>query len=77
MPARRRVLGALVGAARVFGLLLIALGILALPQMQFFTGHLAVGFGVLSCVALAFLGIVCLAGVEVFLRFFDQYMSRN
>jgi len=77
MPARRRILGALVGLGRIFGLLLIALGILGLPPMRFLTGRLAVSFGVISGVALTLMGIACLVGVRLFLRFFDQYMSRN
>jgi hypothetical protein len=77
MPARRRMLGALVGIARIFGLLLIVIGVLGLPAMRFFTGRLAGTFGVLSSVALALMGFAWLAGVGLFLRFFDQYMSRN
>jgi hypothetical protein len=77
MPARWRILGALIWVARSFGLLLIALGILSLPPMRFLTGHLAVSLEVISCVALTLMGVACLVGVELFLGFFDQYMSRN
>lgn len=77
MPAKRRILGTLVRAMRIFGLLLIAVGVLGLPQMEFLTGHLATRFGAISGVALMLMGIVCLAGVQLFLRFFDEYMSRN
>ena len=77
MPAKRRVLGTLVEAMRIVGLLLIVLGILGLPQMSFLTGHMAARFGAISGVVLMIMGIVCLAGVQLFLRFFDEYMSRN
>ena len=77
MPAKRRILGTLVRAMRIFGLLLIAIGVLGLPQMKFLTRQLATPFGAISCVALMIMGILCLAAVQLFLRFFDEYMSRN
>jgi hypothetical protein len=63
--------------ARVFGWILIALAILGLPQMRFLIGRLAAGFGLLSSIALGLAGIAWLVAVNLFLRFFDRYLSRN
>jgi hypothetical protein len=63
--------------ARVFGWILIALAILGLPQMRFLIGRLAAGFGLVSSIALGLAGIAWLVGVNLFLRFFDRYLSRN
>ncbi len=56
---------------------MISLAILGIPGMRSLTGHLAVSFGLLSSLALGLAGIARLIGVELFLRFFDQYLSRN
>ena len=77
MLGKRRVLGMMVGLARVMGLVLIVLAILSLPQMRFLTAHLREGLGTLSSIALGVVGILWLVAVECFLRFFDQFMSRN
>ena len=61
----------------MFGAMLIAFGILGIPQMQFVTGHLAVSFGLLSSLMLGAAGIAWLFGVKFFLLFFDRYLSRN
>ena len=53
------------------------LAILGLPQMRFLTGSLAGSLGLLSSIALVFAGIAWLVAVELFIRFFDQYLSRN
>ena len=77
MALRRPVIGVLKLVARILGWLLIVIAILGLPQMRFLTGSLEVGFRLLSSFALVFAGVVWLVAVEVFLWFFDQYMSRN
>jgi hypothetical protein len=77
MLGKRRVLGMMVGIARVMGLVLILLAILSLPEMRFLTAHLREGLGTLSSIALGIVGILWLVAVECFLRFFDQFMSRN
>jgi len=77
MPGRRRVLGLIVGIARVIGLMLIVLAILSLPQIRFPAGHFKEGVGTLSSAALAVVGVLWLIAVELFLRFFDQFLSRN
>jgi len=51
---------------------LIALAILSLPQIQ-----MNGAFRLVSSVAVGFLGIACVFGFELFLRFFDRYLSRN
>lgn len=60
-----------------FGVFLIALGILGLPQMTFFTGRVAALLGVLSSAALVLAGIAWIVGVGLFIQFFDSYLSRN
>jgi hypothetical protein len=79
MPAKqhRIVFSTALWVARVFGCILIALAILGMPQMQFVTGHMAVSFRLLSCLALGLAGISWLVGVQLFLLFFDRYLSRN
>jgi hypothetical protein len=74
---KREVFGVVVGVSRVMGLIMITLAILGLPQMRFLTGRLAAGFGVIMSVALGLAGVLWLVGVQVFLRFFDRYLSRN
>jgi hypothetical protein len=63
--------------SRAFGLILIVLAILSIPQMRFLLGRLAVSFGLLSSILLGLLGTAWLVGVKVFLQFFDRYLSRN
>jgi hypothetical protein len=62
---------------RAFGWILIALAILGIPQMQFLIGRLAASFGLISSIMLGLAGIVWLVGVNLFLHFFDRYLSRN
>jgi len=73
---KRRVLGIIVVAARIVGWLLIALAILSIPAIRFLTGSFATSVGLLSSLALGLAGVACLVGVELFLRFFDQFLSR-
>jgi hypothetical protein len=77
MAAKRRAIGAVIVVARILGWLLIALAILGLPQMRFLTGSLAGIFRWLSSLALVLAGIAWLVAVELFIRFFDQYLSHN
>jgi len=62
---------------RAFGWILISLAILGIPQMRFLIGRLAVSFGLISSIVLGLAGIAWLLGVNLFLRFFDRYLSRN
>ena len=77
MLGKRRVLGMMVGIARAVGLVLIVLAILSLPQIRFLTAHLREGLGMASSLALGIVGILWLVAVECFIRFFDQFLSRN
>lgn len=77
MLGKRRVLGMMVGIARAVGLVLIVLAILSLPQMRFLTAHLRESLGTVSSLALGIVGILWLVAVECFIRFFDQFLSRN
>lgn len=77
MALRRSAIGTIVVVARILGCLLIILAILGLPQMRFLTGSLEGNFRLLSSLALVFAGIAWLVAVELFLRFFDQFLSRN
>lgn len=72
----RRAFRGIVWACRAVGWILIALAILnALPFGLF--GSLGGSFKLLASVALGLLGIVWIVGLELFLRLFDRYLSRN
>lgn len=77
MAPKRPVMGIITLVARFLGWFLIVLATLGLPQMRFLTGRLEGMFRLLSSIALVFAGIVWLVAIELFLRFFDQYLSRN
>lgn len=71
-----RALRAIVWTMRAAGWLLIVLAILNALPFDFF-GSWAGGFKVLASLALGLLGIIWIVGLELFLRFFDRYLSRN
>ena len=73
----RLVLGRLIIIARIAGLLLIALAILGFPPIRSLTGRYAGIFELTESLALLFVGIVWLFGITLFIRFFDDYFSRN
>jgi hypothetical protein len=77
MALKRPVIGIFKMVARIVGWLLIVLAILGLPQMRFLTGSLEGGFQLVSSLALVIAGVAWLVVVELFLRFFDGYLSRN
>lgn len=77
MAGKRRVIGTIILVARILGWLLVGFAILGLPQLGFLTGSLAGIFRWLSSLALVLAGIAWLIVVELFIRFFDQYLSRN
>jgi len=79
MPVRkeRLVFGAVIWVTRTFGCILIVLAVLGLPQLQSLTGRLSSSFGLITSLALALAGVVWLIAVQLFLRFFDRYLSRN
>jgi hypothetical protein len=74
---KRQVLGVAQGVTNAIGLILIALAILGLPEMRFLTGRLAVSVDLIMSVALGLAGVAWLVGVQLFVRFFDRYLSRN
>ena len=69
---QHRALRMIVWGSRAVGWILIAFATLNLPQIQ-----LAGSLRVLMSVALGVLGVAWVVGVELFLRFFDRYLSRN
>jgi hypothetical protein len=77
MARKRPVIGTITLAARSLGWLLVVLAILGLPQMRFLMGGLEGTFRLLSSIGLVFAGILWLVAIKWFLRFFDQYLSRN
>jgi hypothetical protein len=77
MARKRPVIGTITFAARSLGWLLIVLAILGLPQMRFLTGGLEGTFRMLSSIGLVFAAVAWLVAIRLFLRFFDQYLSRN
>jgi hypothetical protein len=70
-----RALRMIVWASRSVGWVMLVLA--ALNALQPGAVHLANGFRVASSLALASLGVVWIVGVEVFLHFFDRFLSRN
>jgi hypothetical protein len=74
---KREVFGIALRVSRAMGLVLIVIAILGLPQMRFLTGRFAGSFGIMISVVLGLAGVLWLVAVQVFLRFFDRYLSRN
>lgn len=75
MP-KRRVLGFLFTVARLCGVLVIILALLSFPQLRTFAGPFQGSVALLSSVVLLLAGIVWLIVIELFRRFFDQFLSR-
>jgi len=75
--SKRRIIGMVVSVARVIGLLLIILALVGLPPLRSLIGRLREPLGFLSSATLGLVGVVWLIGVQLFLRFFDQFLSRN
>jgi hypothetical protein len=73
----RQVFGVAIGVTRTMGLILIALAILGLPELRILTGRLAVSFNLIMSALLGLAGVAWLVGVQLFVRFFDRYLSRN
>ena len=73
----RVVLGRLIVAARVLGLLLIVLAIFEFPAARLLTGRYADFIQWLGALALLIGGVAWLFGVALLIRFFDDALSRN
>ena len=69
---KRRAFRMVVWGSRAIGLALIALSIASFLEVGL-SGSLRLA----SSVALGVLGFVCIIGLELFLRFFDRFLSRN
>jgi hypothetical protein len=65
-----------VWSGRVVGWALLLVAILGIVQTEVFPGR-AYGFGMLSSVVLGLVACAWVVGLELFLRFFNQYLSRN
>ena len=74
---QRMALGVVIWVTRLIGFALIVIAVMGLPQLRPLTGRLAVTFGSLTSIALGLAGLVWLVGIELFIRFFDRYLSRN
>jgi len=71
-----RALRRIVWAARAVGWVLVALAIANALSFEF-SGALGGGFKLLVSLVLGLMGIAWTVGLELFLRFFDRYLSRN
>lgn len=74
---RRRVMGPAVWIAKLIGLGFIVLAALSLLQLRFFPGNVTSKIGLVAALALGLVGVVWLVAVQIFLHFFDQFLSRN
>ena len=72
----RRSLCIIVWGSRAFGWTLIVLAIINSLQIGAVT-HMGGSVKLLSSLALGLLGIAWIVGLELFLRFFDKFLSRN
>lgn len=75
---RRRIFRIAVWSGRAIGGALILLAILGIWQAAFFpTRTYGSSFWLLSSLGIGLMGSVWILGLELFLRFFDRYLSRN
>jgi hypothetical protein len=61
----------------VWGSRVIGWTLLALSMVSFFEIRVAGGLRLASSAALGLLAVVWIVGLELFLRFFDKFLSRN
>jgi hypothetical protein len=66
----------MVWGSRAIGWILIALAIASSPQIGF-ANHLNRSLRLVSSIALGALGISWIVALELFLRFFDKFLSGN
>jgi hypothetical protein len=78
-PRRQhRTFGPAVWIARGIGWTLLLVAILGAVETAFFPAKVGVGgFKLLPPIGLGLLAVVWIAGLEVFLHFFDRYLSGN
>jgi hypothetical protein len=72
----RRALRVMVWSSRAIGWVLIALAIASSPQIAF-VSHLGGSLRLVSSLALGAVGVFWVIGLELFLKFFDKFLSRN
>jgi hypothetical protein len=72
----RRAFRSIVWGGRTVGCMLITLGFISARQTGPFS-RMGRDIRLLASLALALLGVVWVIGLEMFLRFFDRYLSRN
>lgn len=73
---QRRGLRIAVWIGRSIGWVLLLVAILGIAQAELLPAIMG-GFRVLSSIALALVAVAWIAGLELFLHFFDRYLSRN
>jgi len=77
MQRRRQILGAVLGVARGVGWVLIALAIICLPPLRNYFGSWSHGIEFAMAIIVGIIGILWLIAIKLFVRFFDQFLSRN
>jgi hypothetical protein len=73
---QHRIFRTAVWLGRGIGWTLLLVAILGVVQAMFLTVIIS-GFKLLPSIALGLLAVVWIAGLELFLHFFDRYLSRN
>lgn len=73
---KHRTFGPAVWIARGIGWMLLTVAIFGAIETAFFPLKIG-GFNLLPPVALGLLAVVWIAGLELFLHFFDRYLSGN
>lgn len=63
--------------ARAMGWMLLLVAIAGMVQAEFLPSIIAGGFKLLPSLGLALLAVAWIAGLELFLHFFDRYLSGN
>jgi len=71
-----RAFGALVWAGRLVGWALLVVGVFGILHVHFFAERVT-SFRMLPSLALVIVAVIWILGLELFLRFFDRYLSRN
>jgi hypothetical protein len=74
---KRRIMGSAIWIARLIGASLILLATLSFVQMRFLAGSATGKLGMATAITLGLVGIAWLIAVQVFVHFFDQFLSRN
>ena len=73
---QHRIFRIAVWMGRGIGWMLLILAILGVAQAVFLTVIIS-GFKLLPSIALGLVAVAWIAGLELFLHFFDRYLSRN